>query len=75
MTILATLTEVRKDGMQKWERSDLPTTDHMRYIWLNAYQSNKDANIGSQAKLDFIKGTGGATGGHFSLWKVIELVK
>jgi len=74
MQVTATLTEVRKDGMQKWERSDLPKSDHMRYIWLNAYQSIKGVGVGSNAKLVFSKGTGGMIGGHFSVWKVLELI-
>lgn len=72
--VIAILTEVRKDGMQKWERSDLPKSDHMRYIWINAYQSIAGVKVGSQAKLIFSKGTGGMVGGHFSVWKVKELI-
>lgn len=34
----ATLTEIRADGMQKWERDDMPTTNHLRYIWLHPFQ-------------------------------------
>lgn len=71
--VLATLTEVRADKMQKWERTDLPKSDHMRYIWLNPYQSIAGVKVGSQAKLTFNKGTGGMVGGHHSVWKVKEL--
>lgn len=74
MEVLATLTEVRKDGMQKWERSDLPKSDHMRYIWINAYQSKAGVIVGTNAKLSFNSGTGGMIGGHWSVWKVKEVV-
>ena len=70
--VTATLTEVRKDGMQKWERSDLPKSDHMRYIWLNAYASKVGVEVGSIAELEFVKGTGGAIGGHWAGWKVVK---
>ncbi len=56
---LALCTEIRKDGMQKWERYDLPKSDHMRYIWLAAFQSKPDVKVGSQANLEFVTGTGG----------------
>lgn len=68
--VTATLTEVRKDGMQKWERSDLATSDHMRYIWIASFQSLKGMSVGSVATLVFERGTGGVTGGHWSLWRV-----
>lgn len=72
--VTATLTEVRADKMQKWERLDLPKQDHMRYIWINPYQSIPGVEVGSQAKLSFSNGTGGLVGGHFSIWRVIEIV-
>lgn len=72
--VTAILTEIRKDGMQKWERTDLPRSDHMRYLWLNAYQSLKGVAIGTTANLVFEKGTGGVTGGHWAVWKVKEII-
>lgn len=72
--IQATLTEIRHDGFQKWERTDLPQQDHNRYIWLQPFQSKPGAKLGSKANLTFHKGTGGAVGGHWSLWKVSELL-
>ena len=74
MQVTATLTEIRADGKQKWERTDLPVRDHMCYIWLNPYQSIKGVEVGSYAKLEFNKGTGGMISGHFSIWKVKELL-
>jgi hypothetical protein len=70
----ATLTHVRDDGMQKWERPDKLVSDRSRYIWIRKDMSHKDAKVGSNAKLTFFKGTGGAAGGHYSGWKVKELV-
>lgn len=72
--ILAILTEVRKDGMQKWERYDLPKSDHMRYIWISAYQSKIGVKVGTQALMKFIKGTGGSIGGHWAGWEVMEII-
>ena len=74
MIILATLTEVRKDYMQKWERLDLPKSDHMRYIWINPYQSVRGAKVGDEARILFDKGSGGAIGGHWSVYRVVEIV-
>ncbi len=74
MQVIATLTEIRKDGMQKWERYDLPKSDHMRYIWLNVYQSNPLVMLGSEAELEFGKGTGGMIGGHWAGWKVTKII-
>jgi hypothetical protein len=74
MKTTATLTEIRKDGFQKWERSELPKSDRMRYIWLQPFQSIKGAEIGSTATLVFSKGTGGLIGGHHAGWRVTELV-
>ena len=68
MRVTATLTEVRKDGMQKWERSDLLKSDHMRYIWITPSK----ANVGDIATLEFVKGTGGAIGGHWAGWKIVN---
>ena len=73
MNTQATLTEVRADGMQKWERTDLPMQDRMRYIWLAPLQSKVGVKVGSVANLVFSKGSGGMIGGHWAGWKVLEL--
>ena len=71
-TVQATLTEVRKDGMQKWERADLDKQDHMRYIWLRQDGTlyARRPSVGDTAVLEWVKGTGGSTGGHWAGWKV-----
>lgn len=69
-TVIATLTEIRADHMQKWERDDLPTTNHLRYIWIAPFQSIEGVKVGSRCTLAFENGTGGRAGGHWSLWKV-----
>lgn len=46
----------------------------MRYIWIDGYASIPGVVVGSKAELNFVKGTGGAIGGHWSLWKVSKLV-
>jgi hypothetical protein len=70
MKVQAILTEVRKDGMQKWERLELAKSDYTRYIWLAPFQSTSGVKVGSVADLVFYKGTGGAIGGHWSGWRV-----
>jgi hypothetical protein len=72
MKVQATLTEVRADGMQKWERADLDKQDHMRYIWLrpNGSLGISPRVVGDTAELEFVKGTGGPIGGHWAGWKV-----
>ena len=74
MQVLATLTEIRKDKMQKWEREDLDVSNNMRYIWLAPYQSKPEVIIGSKGKLEFVKGSGGQIGGHWAAWIVKEIV-
>lgn len=68
--IIATLTAIRTDGMQKWEREDRIVTDRSRYFWLQSFQSIKDAKVGSIGTLEFITGPGGA----YSLYKVTGLI-
>lgn len=46
----------------------------MRYIWLSPYQSIIGVKVGTQANLEFGSGTGGAVGGHWAGWKVIEII-
>ena len=70
--ITAILTEIRKDGMQKWERNDKLKSDHMRYVWLSPYQSKSGVKVGDEANIEFRKGTGGAIGGHYAGWKVVK---
>lgn len=65
----ATLTEIRADGMQKWERPNLPVADHNRYIWLTARTGFK---VGDVRTLEFSKGTGGQIGGHWAGWKIVK---
>ena len=74
MDVSASLTEIRRDGMQKWERDDLPKEDHLRYIWLHPFHSIAGAIVGSRGRLEFSKGVGGSVGGHWALWKVKELL-
>jgi hypothetical protein len=69
--VTATLTQIRQDGMQKWERIELPKADQARYIWLAPYAGAAKYNVGSVATLAFIKGTGGMTGGHWAGWRVV----
>jgi hypothetical protein len=71
MQVQATLTEIRRDGMQKWERTDLPKQDRARYIWLAPYAGAIKATVGHQATLAFIKGTGGMVGGHWAGWRIV----
>lgn len=71
MQVAATLTEIRTDGMQKWERTDLPKQDHNRYIWLAPYCGAVKVAVGREATLAFTKGTGGMVGGHWAGWRVI----
>lgn len=70
MKVTATLTERRRDGMQKWERTDLDKGDHMRYIWLAPFQTKSDLSVGAVETLEFVKGTGGAISGHWAGWKI-----
>jgi hypothetical protein len=65
---IATLTEIRaRDGMQKWERTELPASDSARYIWLTP---SAGVSVGEVRTLEFVKGTGGAIGGHWAGWKI-----
>ncbi len=73
-TVVATLTEIRKDFMQKWENESFPKDSHLRYIWINPYQSKAGVQVGCKAKLVFHNGTGGACGGHWALWRVTEVI-
>ena len=70
----ATLTEIRKDGMQKWERNEIPRGNHLRYVWINAYQSKPEAKLDCVAELEFVKGTGGMIGGHWAGWRVNKII-
>jgi hypothetical protein len=64
--VTATLTEIRSDHMQKWERTDLDVNDQARYIWLAPFQSKPNLAVGQEARLSFNKGVNGAWAG----WKV-----
>ena len=72
MQVIATLTEVRADGKQKWERTELPKQDQARYIWLTPYAGAVKVAVGSEATLEFVKGTGGMTCGHWAGWKIVK---
>lgn len=72
--VTAILTEIRKDGMQKWERNDKVKSDHMRYVWLSPYQSKAGVKIGDEAQIEFHKGTGGIIGGHWAGWKIVKII-
>jgi hypothetical protein len=75
MTVVtATLTEVRADLSQKWEAEEYDVRDHRHYIWLKPFQNKFPVQVGSKAKIEFVKGTGGATGGHWALWQVREIL-
>lgn len=72
MRVKATLTEIRRDGMQKWERGDIDKNDHRRYIWLSPrFGSKHDVKVGDVATLEYIRGTGGAVGGHWAGWRLV----
>jgi hypothetical protein len=64
--VTATLTEIRSDHMQKWERTDLDVANRARYIWLTPFQSKPNLVVGQEARLSFNKGVDGAWAG----WKV-----
>ena len=68
MKTAATLTEIRADGMQKWEQIALPKADRARYIWLTP---SRGVAVGDERTLEFSKGTGGAIGGHWAGWKIV----
>ena len=70
----ATLTEIRADGMQKWERNEIPRGNHLRYVWINVWQSKPEVKLDCVAELEFVKGTGGAIGGHWAGWKVNKII-
>jgi hypothetical protein len=70
MKVTATLTEIRADHMQKWERTELSVKDQARYIWLAPIESRPGLSVGTVAELEFVKGTGGAVGGHWAGWKI-----
>lgn len=70
MKVTATLTERRADGMMKFERSDRPSSDHMRYVWLSPYEAKSSIPVGSVVTLEWVNGTGGVVGGHWAGWKV-----
>ena len=55
MQVKATFTERRSDGMQKWERIELPQSDRNRYIWLAPFQSKPGLAIGAVETLEFVK--------------------
>ena len=71
MQVRAILTEVRADGKQKWERTELPKQDMARYIWLAPYAGAVKAAVGTEATLAFVNGTGGMVGGHWAGWRVV----
>ena len=64
--VTATLTEIRADHMQKWERTELSKNDQVRYIWLALNQSKPNLTLGTVATLVFVK----TSGGHWSGWRV-----
>lgn len=70
----ATCTEIRADGMQKWERTELPKSDQKRYIWLQSFQSKTGVVVGTVGKIAYVNGTGGAIGGHWGINKLMEII-
>jgi len=72
MQVLAHLTEIRSDGMQKWENPTFGIKDSRRYIWLSPRMSKPGLAVGATGTLEFTKGTAGLVGGHWAGWKLVK---